>query len=77
LPLHQHVPIDAATGRMLSARRVYAGVVEHSMYVDRAARRGGIGSALLAVRPSAQLDRCGCGGFHAGRRREPDEPTAG
>ena len=57
LPLHRHVAVDAATGRVLgwtaiapvSARRVYAGVVEHSVYVDPAARRGGIGLALLAA----------------------------
>ena len=48
---------DAATGRLLgwvavspvSARRVYAGVVEHSVYVDPARHRGGIGAALLAA----------------------------
>jgi arsenite methyltransferase len=57
LPLHRHVAIDAVTGRVLgwaavspvSARRVYAGVVEHSVYVDPSARRGGIGLALLAA----------------------------
>jgi phosphinothricin acetyltransferase len=31
----------------VSARTVYAGVVEHSVYVDPAARRRGIGRALL------------------------------
>jgi L-amino acid N-acyltransferase YncA/ubiquinone/menaquinone biosynthesis C-methylase UbiE len=57
LPLHRHVAVDAASGRVLgwtavspvSARRVYAGVVEHSVYVDPVAHRGGIGSALLAA----------------------------
>jgi len=57
LPLHRHVAVEAATGRVLgwtavspvSARPVYAGVVEHSVYVDPAVRRGGIGSALLAA----------------------------
>jgi L-amino acid N-acyltransferase YncA/precorrin-6B methylase 2 len=57
LPLHRHVAADAATGQLLgwvavspvSARRVYAGVVEHSVYVDPAHHRGGIGSALLAA----------------------------
>ena len=57
LPLHRHVAADAATGRLLgwvavspvSARRVYAGVVEHSVYVDPARHRGGIGAALLAA----------------------------
>jgi L-amino acid N-acyltransferase YncA len=33
----------------VSARRVYAGVVEHSVYVDPARHNGGIGSALLAA----------------------------
>ena len=57
LPLHRHVAADAASGRVLgwvavspvSGRRVYAGVVEHSVYVDPAHHRGGIGSALLAA----------------------------
>jgi L-amino acid N-acyltransferase YncA/2-polyprenyl-3-methyl-5-hydroxy-6-metoxy-1,4-benzoquinol methylase len=57
LPLHRHVAIDAATGRVLgwtaasavSSRCVYAGVIEHSVYVDVACHRGGIGSALLAA----------------------------
>ena len=57
LPLHRHVAADAATGRLLgwvavspvSARPVYAGVVEHSVYVDPARHHGGIGSALLAA----------------------------
>ena len=57
LPLHRHVAVDAATGRVLgwtavspvSARPVYAGVVEHSVYVDVARHHGGIGSALLAA----------------------------
>jgi L-amino acid N-acyltransferase YncA/2-polyprenyl-3-methyl-5-hydroxy-6-metoxy-1,4-benzoquinol methylase len=57
LPLHRHVAVDAGTGRVLgwtavspvSARPVYAGVVEHSVYVDPAARGGGIGLALLAA----------------------------
>ena len=57
LPLHRHVAADAATGRVVgwvavsqvSARRVYAGVVEHSVYVHPAHHDGGIGSALLAA----------------------------
>jgi L-amino acid N-acyltransferase YncA/SAM-dependent methyltransferase len=57
LPLHRHVAVDAATGRVLgwvaasavSSRRVYAGVIEHSVYVDPACRGGGIGAALLAA----------------------------
>jgi len=57
LPLHRYVATDAATGRLLgwvavspvSTRRVYAGVVEHSVYVDPACHRGGIGWALLSA----------------------------
>jgi L-amino acid N-acyltransferase YncA/DNA-binding transcriptional ArsR family regulator len=57
LPLHRHVAVDAATGRVLgwaaasavSSRRVYAGVIEHSVYVDLGHHGGGIGSALLAA----------------------------
>jgi L-amino acid N-acyltransferase YncA len=57
LPLHRHVAVDAETGRVLgwtaasavSDRRVYAGVIEHSVYVAPDARRGGIGAALLAA----------------------------
>jgi arsenite methyltransferase len=56
LPLHRYVAVDAA-GRVLgwaaasavSSRCVYAGVIEHSVYVDPACRRGGIGAALLAA----------------------------
>ena len=57
LPLHRYVAVAAGTGRVLgwvavspvSGRCVYAGVVEHSVYVDPACRRGGIGAALLAA----------------------------
>src|SRR5512146_2505690 len=57
LPGHRHVAVDAATGQVLgwvaasavSPRPVYAGVIEHSVYVDPAARGRGIGSALLAA----------------------------
>jgi L-amino acid N-acyltransferase YncA/2-polyprenyl-3-methyl-5-hydroxy-6-metoxy-1,4-benzoquinol methylase len=57
LPLHRHVAADAATGRVLgwvavspvSSRPVYAGVVEHSVYVDPARHGQGIGRALLAA----------------------------
>src|SRR5690242_3614807 len=46
LPGHRHVAVDAATGQVLgwvaasavSPRPVYAGVIEHSVYVDAAAR---------------------------------------
>jgi len=55
LPLHRHVAADAGTGQVLgwvaasavSSRCVYAGVVEHSVYVDPARKRSGIGAALL------------------------------
>jgi phosphinothricin acetyltransferase len=54
LPEHRHVALDRA-GRMLgwtaasavSDRCVYAGVVEHSVYVHPDARRQGVGIALL------------------------------
>jgi L-amino acid N-acyltransferase YncA len=54
LPEHRFVALDAA-GTVLgwaaasaaSARAVYAGVVEHSVYVDPAARRRGAARALL------------------------------
>ena len=57
LPGHRHVAADAATGRELgwvavsavSSRQVYAGVVEHSVYVHPAHHGRGIGSALLAA----------------------------
>jgi L-amino acid N-acyltransferase YncA/2-polyprenyl-3-methyl-5-hydroxy-6-metoxy-1,4-benzoquinol methylase len=55
LPLHRHVAADAVTGRVLgwvaaspvSSRRVYAGVIEHSVYVDPGHHGRGIGGALL------------------------------
>jgi L-amino acid N-acyltransferase YncA/2-polyprenyl-3-methyl-5-hydroxy-6-metoxy-1,4-benzoquinol methylase len=57
LPLHRHVAADAATAEVVgwaavspvSARPVYAGVVEHSVYVDPARHGQGIGRALLAA----------------------------
>ena len=58
LRLYRHVAVDAADpGRVLgwvavsavSSRCVYAGVVEHSVYVDPRHRGQGIGSALLAA----------------------------
>ena len=57
LPLHRHVAVDAATGRVLgwtaasavSERCVYAGVIEHSVYVAPDAHRRGIGAALLSA----------------------------
>jgi phosphinothricin acetyltransferase len=36
-----------AAASAVSVRPVYAGVVEHSVYIERAARGGGIGRALL------------------------------
>ena len=55
LPGHRHVARDPGSGEVLgwiavsavSARRVYAGVVEHSVYVHPAARGRGVGWALL------------------------------
>jgi L-amino acid N-acyltransferase YncA len=57
LPQHRYVAADTGTGRLLgwvavspvSERCVYAGVVEHSVYVDPAARGRGVGAALLAA----------------------------
>ena len=56
LPLHRYVAVDDG-GQVLgwvaatpvSERCVYRGVVEHSVYVHPAARRRGIGDALLAA----------------------------
>jgi len=54
LPDHRYVAVDAAAAVLgwvavsaASSRCVYAGVVEHSVYVDPAARSRGIGRALL------------------------------
>lgn len=55
LPDHRHVAVDAATSEVVgwvavtavSSRCVYAGVVEHSVYVDPAAQGRGVGAALL------------------------------
>nr|WP_037956977.1 GNAT family N-acetyltransferase [Streptomyces sulphureus] len=52
---HRHVAVDEECGRLLgwvaagpvSQRAVYAGVVEHSVYVHDGARRRGVASALL------------------------------
>lgn len=57
LPGHRHVAVDAGTGEVLgwaaviavSDRCVYAGVVEHSVYVHPDHKRRGIGAALLAA----------------------------
>jgi len=56
LPDHRHVAVGA-DGRIVgwiaasavSRRAVYAGVVEHSVYVDPAARGHGVGGVLLAA----------------------------
>ena len=55
LPAHRHVAVTAGSGTLLgwaaasgvSDRCVYAGVVEHSVYVDPASHRQGVGAALL------------------------------
>jgi L-amino acid N-acyltransferase YncA len=57
LRLHRFAAADAASGLVLgwvavsavSARSVYAGVVEHSVYVDPACHGRGVGAALLAA----------------------------
>jgi arsenite methyltransferase len=57
LTAHRHVAADAGTGEVLgwaaviavSSRCVYAGVVEHSVYVHPGHRGRGIGAALLAA----------------------------
>jgi L-amino acid N-acyltransferase YncA/2-polyprenyl-3-methyl-5-hydroxy-6-metoxy-1,4-benzoquinol methylase len=55
LPLHRHVAVDTVTGQVagwvaavpVSSRPVYAGVIEHSVYVDPGYQGRGIGAALL------------------------------
>jgi L-amino acid N-acyltransferase YncA/DNA-binding transcriptional ArsR family regulator len=55
LPDHRHVAVDDTSGEVLgwaavsavSSRCVYAGVVEHSVYVAGRASRRGVGLALL------------------------------
>lgn len=55
LPAHRHVAVATGTGEVVgwvavsavSSRCVYAGVVEHSVYVDPAARGRGAAGALL------------------------------
>jgi L-amino acid N-acyltransferase YncA len=57
LPAHRHVAADLGTGQVLgwtaasavSDRCVYAGVIEHSVYIHPGHRRRGIGAALLAA----------------------------
>ena len=81
LPEHRFVAVDDA-GTVLgwvaavpvSDRCVYAGVVEHSVYVDHAARGRGVGRALLDA--LARLDRSRRHLDHPVRRlpRERREP---
>lgn len=54
LPDHRYVAVDNTdavlgwvTASAVSSRCVYAGVIEHSVYVDPAAQRRGIGHTLL------------------------------
>lgn len=57
LPLHRYVAPDSASGQVIgwtaascaSSRCVYAGVIEHSVYIDPARRRSGAGAALLSA----------------------------
>jgi L-amino acid N-acyltransferase YncA/SAM-dependent methyltransferase len=57
LPLHRHLAASTTTGQVLgwtaawpvSVRRAYAGVIEHSIYVDPGHHGRGIGRALLAA----------------------------
>ncbi|MGD0702594.1 MAG: N-acetyltransferase family protein [Trebonia sp.] len=57
LPSHRHVAADTGSGQVLgwtaavavSDRCVYAGVVEHSVYIDPGHHRRGIGAALLGA----------------------------
>jgi len=57
LPAHRHVAANPGSGQVLgwtavtgvSDRCVYAGVVEHSVYVHPASRGRGVGAALLAA----------------------------
>lgn len=55
LPLHRHVAVDSGSGQVIgwiavsavSSRCVYAGVVEHSVYVHPDHSGRGVGMALL------------------------------
>jgi len=66
LPAHRHLAADAASGQVLgwtaaaavSDRCVYAGVIEHSVYVHPGHHRRGIGAALLAAL-AASADQAG------------------
>jgi L-amino acid N-acyltransferase YncA/precorrin-6B methylase 2 len=64
LPLHRHVAVDALTGRVLgwaaasavSSRCVYAGVIEHSVYIQPGHQGRGIGAALLGALVASSED---------------------
>jgi L-amino acid N-acyltransferase YncA len=64
LPLHRHVAVGVETGQVLgwvaaspvSSRCVYAGVIEHSVYVDPGCHGKGIGAALLAAMIASSQD---------------------
>ncbi len=64
LPLHRHVAVSAETGRVLgwvaaspvSSRCVYAGVIEHSVYVAPGHEGRGIGRALLEALTASSED---------------------
>ena len=64
LPRHRHTAADAATGRVVgwtaaspvSGRCVYAGVIEHSVYVEPGWHGRGIGRALLAALVASSED---------------------
>jgi L-amino acid N-acyltransferase YncA/precorrin-6B methylase 2 len=65
LPRHRHVAVDTTSGEVLgwvavspvSSRCVYAGVVEHAVYVRPGAHGRGIGTALLtALSASTETD---------------------
>jgi L-amino acid N-acyltransferase YncA/2-polyprenyl-3-methyl-5-hydroxy-6-metoxy-1,4-benzoquinol methylase len=64
LPLHRHVAVGAETGQVLgwvaaspvSGRCVYAGVIEHSVYVARGHEGRGIGRALLEALTASSED---------------------
>jgi len=57
LPAHRHIAADTSTGQVLgwtaamavSDRCVYAGVIEHSVYIHPGHRGRGVGAALLAA----------------------------
>ena len=76
LPAHRHLAADAASGQVLgwtaaaavSDRCVYAGVIEHSVYVHPGHHRRGIGAALLAAL-AASADQAGIWTIQSGSSR--------